>query len=558
MQELLARVLARLTGVAHPPLSVPEVADFGHFATPVALQLAKERKQNPMGIAAELAVSLMADEELRGVILNAEVAAPGFVNIRLTDEAHHRELANVLLEGPRAVQAHGTPKAIVEYASVNAAKPMHTGHLRNTALGASLARILEATGTEVVRWNYLGDWGTQFGKVVVGYKRWGSEERLGQDAIAELLSVYVRFHEEEKTDPSLGDEARETFRKLEQGDAEVRMLWEKFRTASIEAFEPQFVELGAAFDIWEGEASLEGDLAGVIAELKEKGLLEESDGAQVVRLDDENLPVALIQKSDGGSLYLTRDLAMLKKRLTQYPEHRILYVVANEQSLNFQQAFAIAKRLGWPVERAQHVKYGLILSSEGKKLSTREGGAVPAQAVLDEAKERVRKIESEREDKLSDESVARIAVGAVLYALLKDSRTSDIPFDWDRLLDFRGDSGPYLQYTHARLHSLVTKAGKHETESFATLTDPRELELIRHLDRYGEAVWDASHDLQTSHVALYLYQLASKANAYYQVVPILKDEDAERQKARVSLLEAVRQTLAAGMQLLGIAALDRV
>ncbi len=558
MQELLTRALSRLTGLESPPLSVPEVAEFGHFATPVALQLAKARKQNPLGIAAELAVALMGDEELRGVVLNAEVAAPGFVNIRLTDEAHHRALAELVAHGQRVPQSGAGTEAIVEYASVNVAKPIHVGHLRNTALGAALARILESTGVRVTRWNYLGDWGTQFGKVVVAFRKWGSEERLAEDALGELVRLYVRFHDEAKSDPALEEEARAAFRALEQGDPDVRALWQHFRDVSIQASEPLFVQLGAAFDIWDGEASLEGDIAGIIEELESKGLLEESEGARIVRLDDEGLPVALIQKSDGASLYLTRDLALLKKRLTQYPEARICYVVANEQALNFQQLFAIGRRLGWPVERATHVKYGLVLSAEGKKLSTREGRVVTAQEVIDEAKSRVRAIVAEREEALSDETIAEVGIGAVLYALLKDQRTSDIPFDWERLLDFGGDSGPYLQYTYARLASLIAKAGGAGAARLAPLTDQRELALIRHLDRYAGGVTASAADLQTNPLALYLYQLASQVNGYYQSVPILKDEDEARRGARLALLDAARATLGQGMALLGIAAVERV
>jgi arginyl-tRNA synthetase len=558
MQELLARAISRLTGVENPTVTVPDLAEHGHFATPVALQLAKERRANPMGIAAELSVSLVGDPELEGVVLNAEVAAPGFVNIRLTPQAHHRALQEIIDRGQQVFQSRLGEKAIVEYSSVNVAKPIHVGHLRNTVLGASIARLLEATGTEVTRWNYLGDWGTQFGKVVVAYQRWGSEDKLRADPLAELVSLYVRFHEEAKEDASLEDEARAMFLRLEQGDAEVRTLWQRFRDASVDAALPLYEQLGARFDIWDGEASLEGDLEGIIDELNAKGLLEESEGARVVKLEDDKLPVALIQKTDGASLYLTRDLALLKRRLTRYPDHRILYVVANEQALNFQQLFAIAKRLGWPVERAVHVKYGLVLSGDGKKLSTREGRVVTAQEVLDEAASRVADIVKERGDDIPAESVTAIATGAVSYALLKDQRTSDIPFSWERLLDFGGDSGPYLQYTYARLASLIEKSGNVSAFTLDPLDDPRELELIRTLDQYTATVSRAAADLQTSHVALYLYQLASKVNGYYQAVPILKDEHAARQAARVALLKSAQQTLASGMQLLGISPVERV
>lgn len=558
MQELLTRVLARLTGVENPPVTVPEVADFGHFSTPVALQMAKAQKKNPMGLASELAMALFSDPELQGIVLNAEAVSPGFVNIRLTDAAHFAALVRIIQDGQVVAQTGAGQKAIVEYASVNVAKPIHVGHLRNTALGAALSRILASTGVEVIRWNYLGDWGTQFGKVVVAFQKWGSEERLQEDALAELLSLYVRFHEEARTDESLEDAARATFRKLENGDEEVRALWQRFRDASIEAAQPLFMTLGADFEIWDGEASLEHDLQGIIDELNEKGLLEKSEGASIVRLDEEGLPVAMIQKTDGASLYLTRDLALLKKRLALYSDARILYVVANEQSLNFQQLFAIGRRLGWEVDRALHVKYGLVLAEGGKKFSTREGRVVTATEVLNEAVARVIAKGKSGEEGVTSRSAVQVATSAVLYAMVKDTRTSDIRFDWDRLLDFTGDSGPYLQYTQARLASLIGKAELTASHSVGSLLDQRELELIRHLDRYTAAVQTAAEDLQTSHLALYLYRLASLVNGYYQSVPILKDDDIARRTERVALLETARGTLAAGMRLLGVAVVERV
>ena len=558
MQELLIRVLSRLTGVSAPSVALSDDPARGHFSTPVALGLGKAQGKSPLGVAAELAVALAGDEELKGIILNAEVASPGFVNIRLTPVAHHRVLQQLVAQGPQAPQSGKGTRTIVEYSSVNVAKPIHVGHLRNTVLGASVARILEATGIEVVRWNYLGDWGTQFGKVVVAYEKWGDEARLAEDALGELVRLYVRFHEEAKEDPALDDAARATFRRLEDGDPAVRALWQRFRDASVAATGPLYARLGARFDVWDGEASLESMLQGIVDELEAKGLLAESEGARVVHLDEEGLPVALIRKTDGGSLYLTRDLALLKRRLAEYPGARIIVITGNEQALNFQQLLAIAKRLGWPVERMTHLKYGLVLSGEGKKLSSRAGGVVTAQEVLDEAETRVAKITGEREDPIPAESVRAVATGAVSYALLKDTRSSDIPFDWERILDFRGDSGPYLQYTHARLASLIGKAGEAGEGTLARLDDPRELELIRALDRYPEAVQRAADDLQTSHVALYLYQLASKVNAYYQSVPILKDEEQDRRDARVTLLGAAQATLADGMRLLGVTPIERV
>ena len=557
MYQLLTDALTRITGV-DPQVTRPEVATFGDYATPVALRLAKERKQAPMAVAADVAIEIQTDDELQGIVASVEVKSPGFLNISLTQEAHQKALEEMVSEGITIPQVGKDQKILLESLAANIAKVVHVGHLRNAVLGVALGRLFEATGHEVYRWNYLGDWGTQIGKVMVAYKKWGNKEELEKDALGGLLSLYVRFNKEAKEDESLNDEARDAFRKLEEGDAEARELWVWFRESSLGPLKAFCERIGAAFDNWDGEAAYQEKLVGIIDLLSEKKLLVESEGAKIVDLTDENIPVAMIQKSDGGSLYLTRDLALLKDRFERFPDTRILYVVGNEQALNFQQLFAIGEKVGWPVQLAKHVKYGLLLDAEGKKLSTRDGGTVAATDVLDEASKRIAAIILERGDTLPLESIEAIGTGAVQYALLKDQRTSDIPFDWDRLLDFRGDSGPYLQYTYARLSRIIEKYGEVKNVDLTKLVEDRELELIRLLDAFPRAVVRSVEELQTNHVALYLNQLASSSNAYYQNMPILNDEDTERVAARVQLLLMVSTVLKEGMHLLGIKTVERV
>lgn len=575
MNSEVAAIIKKALGADAPiEVSVPDGELFGHYSTNFAMREAKAKSVPPLDLAREYAARIAAAAPA-GFFHNVEAAAPGFINLWLSDTTMQAELRRIAAErNYGASDVGGGRTAIVEYSSANIAKPMHLGHMRTTIIGAALANILELSGYRVVRWNYLGDWGTQFGKLIAAYKLWGDRKRVEEDPIGELQKLYVRFHEETKNDPSLEKRGQEEFKKLEDGDRENRRLWEWFKKESLEEFRRLYAMLGVDFDVWIGESHFEKEMDATVAELLEKGVAERSEGAVVVRLDAAGLPPALVQKSDGASLYLTRDIANLRYRLKKYRPAKILYVVANEQALAFEQLFAVADLLGWSdgVE-LRHVKYGLVLGSGGKKFSTREGTAQLLEEVIDEAVVKAREVIEAKNPDLSfgekTEVADAVAIGALKYNDLKENRTTDIVFDWDKMLDFGGDSGPYLQYTYARLKSILRKAGaaddggknppvKLGADEAATFVHTAELALMRKLFEFPDVVARAGELYSTSTLAVYLYKLAVAANKFYETTPILKDGDAARRAGRLALVAVAARTLQRGLGLLGIGTLEKI
>ena len=546
-------------------VSVPEIAELGHYSTNVALRLAKARGAKPMDLADEIVGKLRAAAPA-GMFEKIEVATPGFINFWLTKEAIQKEFEKIIGDEDFGKSDFGqNKKIIVEYSSVNIAKPFHLGHFRNTIIGDALARILKYVGYDVVRWNYLGDWGTQFGKLIVAYRLWGDENKVKENPIEELQKLYVKFHEEVKTNPELDQRAREEFQKLEAHDPENLPLWLQFKNESLKAFERIYKTLDVDFDIWIGESFFEDQMEFTVQELLDKKIAEKSEGAIIVKLDSQDLPPALIQKADGASLYLTRDIANLRYRLQTYKPAKILYVVGNEQSLHFEQLFAIAKILGLDSAELIHIKYGLVLGETGKKLSTRRGEGVAINEILEKVIKLARSVVEEKARDLSSsekDAVAHaVTIGALKYNDLKENRTTDILFDWDRMLSFSGDSGPYLQYTHARLKSILRKAEVQTPKSeinLATLDSDAELVLMRKIFEFPYIILRAANSYATSVLATYLNQLAGAANHFYESTPILVDENRERKAARLQLVETTAWVLKAGLYLLGIQAPEKI
>lgn len=573
-QQILA-ILKKFFGEDIPiELSVPEEELFGHYSTNFALRAAKGKGVPPLELAKEYATQIAAAAPV-GFFQKVEAAAPGFINFWLSPATIQREFAALARDKKYGAGMGGAGKtAIVEYSSANIAKPMHLGHMRTTIIGAALANILEESGYRVVRWNYLGDWGTQFGKLIAAYKMWGNKAAVEKDPIGELQKLYVRFHAEMKTDPALEKRGQEEFKKLEDGDRANRKLWEWFKRESLKEFKKMYRVLGVDFDVWIGEAFFEREMKATVRELAAAGIAERSEGAMVVKLDDVGLPPALIQKSDGASLYLTRDIANLRYRLKKYTPAKILYVVGNEQALAFEQLFAVAKKLGWEAGGVElkHIKYGLVLGSGGKKLSTREGTAQLLEGVIDEAIARATAIiDAKNPDLVAKEKRAiatAVALGALRYNDLKENRATDIIFDWEKMLDFSGDSGPYLQYTYARLKSVLRKAGVLRARGnapvvidaarAAALEHTTELVLMRKLFEFPDVVARAGELYSTSTLAVYLYKLAVAANKFYETTPILKDNRAPRRAARLALAATAARVLQKGLGLLGIATLEKI
>ncbi len=542
----------------------PTNIEFGDYTVNIAFGLAKQLGKSPQNIAQILAdeINKSKPEEIEraesvGGYINFLLSA-GFVRSQLAEIYKNRDSFGMSNVGAGR-------KVIVEYSSVNIAKPMHAGHLRNTLLGDALANILAFQGYEVIRWNYLGDWGTQFGKIIAAYKRWGDEKMVESDPIKNLVELYVRFNKEAADNPDLERAGQGEFKKLEAGDEENRRLWEMFVKKSIEALKEIYANLDIRFDTYIGESFYESKLKTLVGGLLEKGFAKVGEGgAIIIDLEKYGLPPGLIRKSDGATLYMTRDIANLEYRLSEFNPEKIIYVVANEQALHFKQLFAIAEILGLNEAELKHVSYGLILDEDNKKLSTRKGKMITADSIIGESVDRAESIVREKNKELSNEKCREVAnvvgLGALKYSMLKDHTHSDIVFSWERILDFRGNSGPYLQYTYARLMGILNKSNRPELSSsdLDNLVEKTELAIIKHLVDFPDIVVDSGKMYLTNNLALYLYELANLANRFYETTPIIKDEDASRRNARLVLISASASTLKSGLELLGINVLEKI
>lgn len=533
-------------------ISVPPDASLGDYTTNIAFVMANTARRNPREVAQEVCDALVAQSD--GRIERCEVAGPGFVNIYLSLGWLQHQFAHRQLAQP----GHGK-RVVIDCSAPNIAKPMHVGHLRSTVIGDALSRVYAALGYEAVRWNYLGDWGTQFGKLVAAFKKYNEPVA----SVDDLVRLYVRFHADAKDDPSLQEAGRAEFKKLEDGDAENRALWSRFRDISLAEYGRTYEQLNVRFEVYKGESEYEAALVPLIERLTASGLATPSEGALVIDLEEFGLPVALVRKSDGATLYLTRDIASLEDRIAALHPDKALYVVANEQSLHFEQLFAVAQKMKLAsLPELVHVKFGLVLGPDGKKFSTREGNAVPLQSIIDEAVKRAAVVVRSKNPEMADDRVRQVAhtvgIGALKYNDLRQHPFSDIVFDWDAMLDLGGNSGPYLQYTYARLANIVTKAGQQGNADRSRLEHPTERLLMRHLLEYGEAVQACARHHTLNALALYLYGLAGLANRFYEQVRVNDDDIAPRRAARIELVRAVMATLHDGLDILGIAVLERI
>jgi arginyl-tRNA synthetase len=566
LREVLAQSITKLWPsyeVGELVLEKPSEEKFGDYATSIVFKLAKTLQKNPKDIAEKLRTEIVRRK--KDFIDRIEVAGNGYLNFFLAHDVVRKELQRIatidIHTHKMNIGEHKT--VIVEYPSTNIAKPMHVGHSRTVFIGDALANIYDYLGYEVIRWDYLGDWGTAFGKLIAAYKKWGVEREVIQKPIQTLLQLYVRFSAEAKTNPELEQQARDEFKKLEDGDVENRKLWEWFKKESLKESYKLYTALQMhPSDIDIGESFYEKDMKPLVEELLEKKIAHEDEGAVAVSFPDTALPNALLQKSDGASLYLTRDIANVRYRLSHYHPTKILYVVANQQALHFEQLFAITKMLGLESAELTHVKFGLVLGNDHKKLATREGNAVELADVVREGMLLTRKIVEEKNTTLNDIEKDRVAhvvtVGALKYNDLKENRNSDIVFDWERMLDVKGNSGPYLQYTYARMRQILHKAGERGSADTQFLIEPVELRLIKHLFDFDDVVMRSAHLYMPHYLALYLYELANAMNQMYEGAPILKDDNSSRRDARLLLIETASNILKRGLGLLGIEALEQI
>lgn len=539
-------------------LELPKQAEHGDFAFP-CFKLAKTLRKAPPVIAQELAAQVGTAE-----FLEAVTPVAGYVNFTL-NKAY---MAKVILE---AIQAQGESygasdlgkgkKAIVEFSSTNIAKPFHMGHIRSTMIGNALYRIYKFMGYDTVGINHLGDYGTQFGKLIVAYKLWGEKEVVESNPIPELLKLYVKFHELAESKPELEDEARAWFKKLEDNDAEAYELWSWFREVSLKEFDRVYGMLDVTFDSYAGESFYSDQMPVVLSELREKGIVKNSEGAEIVDLEEFGMPPALVTKKDGSSLYITRDIAAAIYRKRHYNFDKNIYVVGSAQKLHFQQWMKIVELMGndW-VKDCVHVEFGMVGLEEGS-MSTRAGRIVFLEDVLKTAVEKTQSIIEEKNPNLPDkEAVASaVGIGAIVFQELSNNRIKDYTFSWEKALAFEGETGPYVQYTHARCCSVIRKAPAdwNKVIAYDKLTEPAAIEVLRSLRKFPDVVKDAAEKYEPSLITRYIVDLAQDFNRFYHDHSILV-EDQEVASARIALVDAVRQTLKNGLYLISVKAPERM
>ncbi len=531
-------------------LEYPADRKLGDIALP-CFKLSKAMRMPPQKIAESLCAGLKANEECANVFEKIE-NVNGYLNFYISNDYLLKNL-NGMSDPDYGSSDVGKGKTIViDYSSPNIAKPFHIGHLRSTVIGQSIKNIHRFCGYECVGVNHLGDWGTQFGKLIVAYKKWGDKETIEQRGIKALTEIYVRFHEEAEKDPSLEDEAREAFSKMEQGDSECTELWKWFVEISIAEFKKVYELIGADFESWNGESFYFDKTDEVVNALKEKNLLKLDNGAYIVSLDEYDMPPCLVLKSDGSTIYATRDIAAAFYRKKTYNFDKCIYVTSAGQSLHFAQFFKVIELMGeeWAKDLV-HVPFGTV-SIDGAKLATRTGNVILLEDLFREATEKTLEIINEKNPTLEnkEEVASAVGVGAVIFHDLSNNRIKDINFIWDEVLNFDGNTGPYVQYTYARCCSILEKAGSYGKDG--VITHPSEVDIIKTLSLFPEKVEQARRDLEPSVISRYLLDVCQEFNRFYHDCPVLRAEDEKVRSTRLAIVEATSVVLSNGLKLIGL------
>ena len=579
-KDLIASNLSDCTGLDKAQvlglIEIPPKLELGDYAFPCFV-LAKTLHKAPPMIANELKESPELIKGFDGAV-TVDTAGP-YINFRIDKGLLARNVVSEIIE---AGDQYGNKNigegknVIIEFSSPNIAKPFHVGHAFTTILGNSLSNIYSRLGYNVIRFNHLGDYGTQFGKLITAYRLWGDEQAMQDNPIDELTRIYVKFHDEckvsEEREKELEDTARDNFRKLEEGEAEEVALWKRFRDLSLEVFEKTYKRMGIKFDNYNGESFYSSRIPAVVKMLEEKGLLEESEGAKVVKLDDEGLPPCLVVKSDGTTIYASRDLAAVLYRHEEFNFYKNIYVVGRPQQLHFRQVFAVLKKAGYDfADDCVHVGFGLLKFKDNTAFSTRAGNIIKLDDFLDKTTEKtaeiIRKNSELRGGDMTEEQIAQVSetvgLGAVTYTYLKAGREKDIFFDWDDMLDFEGDTAPYLIYTYARIKSILRKAADAgvaggSTDSAAKLTAEDEYAVIRSLADFKDAVVKAAESYEPFMISRQIALIARNFNRFYNNSRILNVEDEEIRDARLKLCEAVADCLKSGLDMLGIGVVEKM
>lgn len=566
LEQRIREALAAPDAALH--LNPPKNRGHGDIAL-ACFQIAKERKQPPPAVAAQLAEAIGSDD-----VIESCTAAGPFLNFRYRRSALAREVVEGVLQdkAPYGPAAASGQKVVIDFSSPNIAKPFHIGHMRSTVLGAALGRLHRHLGDDVHGVNHLGDWGMPFAKMMTAYMRWGDEQKLHENPMRYMFDLYVRYAREAKEDPQLDAEAAHHFQVLETGtDSEERRMWQFLRDESLKAFQGPYDRLGVRFEHITGESFYEDKMEAAMDRIEAAGVLTESEGAEVVDLKDQGIKVpCILRKSDGTTLYHTRDVAAALYRKETFAADRMLYVVGAEQKLHFQQLKAVFAKMGDPLaETIEHVPFGLILSRNAEtgkweKFASRGGNAIFLDEVLDEAVAGVRKIIAEKNPDLSDpEEVAeKVGVSAIVFNDLKNSRVKDVKFDWDSMLSFEGETGPYVQYAGARLAGILRKAEAPSDPStlltqveWSALEDAEKV-LLTMLE-FGPALQRAAKESEPSVITNLMLQLAGEIHSYLYEHHVLRAEEPVR-SARLALVAAARRMLQTGLGLIGVAALDEM
>lgn len=534
--------------------------EFGDFQTNFAMVNAKTLGKNPREIAQEFIDKF----DGKGIIEKLELAGPGFINIFVAKEKINDEIKKFGKE-KFDYEIPNDRLVVIDYSSPNIAKRMHIGHLRSTIIGDSIKKIYEEIGFKVLGDNHIGDWGTQFGKLIVAYNKWLNREAYEKDAIEELERLYVLFSTESKKDPSLEEQAREELRKVQIGDPVNLALWKEFIAYSMKEYNKVYDRLNIKFELVNGESFYNDMMPGVLEDLKKRGIAKEDDGALVVFFDEDKLPPCIVQKKDGSFLYSTSDLAKIKYVKDELGGDISIYVVDERQQGHFKQVFEIAKMLGAPYDyEKHHTQFGIMRFGNGVILSSRGGNVIHLTDLLDQAKEQVRKVVDVKNPDLSDEEKDKIseAVGvcAIKYFDLSQNRTSPILFEWDRVLSFEGNTGPYLLYTYVRINSILNKVNSIDENQDVLVegSTPLERELVSTILKFPTSVIKAYETKRPNVIADYIYDLAKKFNSFYNSEKILTAPTEELKNARVLLSQKVGEALKKGLGLLGIKTVDKM
>ena len=538
--------------------------EFGDFQTNFAMVSSKLIGKNPREIASTLVDNFKEND----IIEKLEIAGPGFINIYLKNNFLNEELKKVENEKYDFSFLNTDKTIIIDYSSPNIAKRMHIGHLRSTIIGDSIKRTLQFLGFHTLADNHIGDWGTQFGKLIVAYKNWLNKKSYEEDPIGELERIYVQFSDEAKKNPALEDEAREELKKLQLGDEENQKLWKEFIDISLKEYNKIYDRLGVNFDYYYGESFYNDMMPAVLEELKEKSIAREDQGALVVFFENDKLPPAIVQKKDGSFLYTTSDLATMKFRKDELNVDEAVYLTDDRQQNHFKQVFEIGEMLGEPYNyKKTHVVFGIMRFGDGMIFSSRSGNIIRLVDLLDEAKTQVKKVIDEKNPNIPEEEKEKIAEivgsGAIKYFDLSQNRTSDITFTWDKVLSFEGNTGPYLQYTYVRIMSIFRKLKKENinVENKDIILENMngvERELAVELLRFPQTVVKSYESYRPNIIADYLFDIAKLFNNFYNSSSILKEENKKVMDARILLAEKTAFILKQGLGLLGINTVDRM